>query len=148
MGLPRLLSLNSENELSNGSAAAFRKLRHATLACNGKQLLKTGKRCRVHCSSKIWLRKQVWNFVPRPIEPFVVSLDSEDGENFATLRFTEKRGGSAAALRSTNSTRPYRDRGFPGSPALIPRRIGAGSLRQWDDHATARIYHVPKWRYA
>jgi sucrose-6-phosphate hydrolase SacC (GH32 family) len=83
-------------------------------------------------------------FRPHPNQPFVVNLESEEGENFATLTFAESQGvrqltvNEIAAPLSGSGDAPVRLHLFLDGSVLEVFVNGTTAL-------TARIYHVPKW---
>ncbi len=103
MSLPRVLSLNSDNELEMKVATAAQQLRgaHRSLAAGARlperqQFL---ERLRIRdLAAELKLE-----FRPKS-EEFAIHLQSEAGENFASISFTNKSGGRE--LRIDNITAP------------------------------------------
>ena len=103
MSLPRVLSLNSDNELEMKVATAAQQLRgaHRSLAAGARlpERQTVLERLRIRdLAAELKLE-----FRPKS-EEFAIHLQSEAGENFASISFTNKSGGRE--LRVDNITAP------------------------------------------
>jgi sucrose-6-phosphate hydrolase SacC (GH32 family) len=123
---------------------ALRKLRHAHTGLQREATPEDRKKMLDTLLIQDLAAEISLEFRPKANEPFVVNLDSEDGENFATLRFTEKQG--VRQLTVNELTAPLSGSGdatvhlhlFLDGSVLEVFVNGTTTL-------TARIYHVPKW---
>ena len=141
MSLPRVLSLNSENELQTNVAPAAQQLRNAhTSILHGDNLAereKTLDALRIHdLAANIEMRVR-----PR-VNEFILRLQSQDGANFAAISCADKSG--RRELRVNTATAPIA--GTPGSPVDLRLFLDGSVLEVFANGTTAltaRIYRVP-----
>jgi beta-fructofuranosidase len=144
MALPRVLSLNSDGELQMEVLPALRKLRHAHTGLQRQAPPEDRKKMLDTLLIQDLAAEVSLEFRPKANEPFVVNLESEDGENFATLRFAEKQG--ARQLTVNELTAPLSGSG--DAPVRLHLFLDGSVLEVFVNGTTtltARIYHVPKW---
>jgi beta-fructofuranosidase len=141
MSLPRVLSLNSNNELQTEVAPAVQQLRVAHTSIPGdatsvmrEKILDTLRIHDLAAELKLELR-------PRPDE-FSVHLQSEGGENFATISCANK--SSSPELRVNSVAAPLR--GAAQSPVQLHAFLDGSVLEVFVNGTmalTARIYQTP-----
>ena len=141
MSLPRTLSLNSGNELQTDVAPVSGKLRtaHASITSETPPAAKQKilDELRIHdLAGELQLTVR-----PRG-NKFSIHLQSESGENFATLSFANKTGGRE--LRVNTVTAPLS--GAPGSPVHLRAFLDGSVLEVFANGTTsltARTYTIP-----
>jgi len=141
MSLPRVLSLNSQNELEMNVAPAAEKLRatHTAIARDAtpaarQKILDT--LCIRGLAAELNLQ-----FRPKA-DKFSMHLQSETGESFAAISCTNKAG--SRELRVNTVTAPLQ--GAPGSPVDLRAFLDGSVLEVFVNKTTAltaRIYQVP-----
>ncbi len=143
MGLPRVLSLNTEGELQMEAAPALRKLRHSHTSV--RQATPEDRKKTLDSLLIQDLAAEVsLEFRPNADQAFAVRLQSEDGENFATITCTEKAG--RRQLTVNELTAPLSGSG--DSPVRLHLFLDGSVLEVFANGTTAltaRIYLVPKW---
>jgi beta-fructofuranosidase len=134
MSLPRVLSLNSEDELQMNVVPAAHQLRsaHTSIAPNTAPTA-----LRIHdLAAELNLE-----FIPQA-DTFSIHLHSENGKNFATISCTNKSG--SRELRVNAVTAPLS--GAPGSPLHLHVFLDGSVLEVFVNGTTAltaRIYQIP-----
>jgi beta-fructofuranosidase len=141
MSLPRVLSLNSENEVEMNIASAAERLRaaHAGIAPHATPVArqKVLNTLRLHD-----LAAELELEVRPKADSFSLQLYSETGENFATISCTNKSG--VRELRVNSVTAPLS--GTPGSPLHLHLCLDGSVLEVFVNRTTAltaRIYQTP-----
>jgi len=144
MALPRVLSLNSDGELQMETVPALRKLRHAHTGLQREATPEDRKKMLDTLLIQDLSAEISLEFRPKANEPFTVNLDSEDGENFATLRFAEKQGVRELSVNELTA----RISGSGDAPVRLHLFLDGSVLEVFVNGTTAltaRICHVPKW---
>jgi beta-fructofuranosidase len=141
MSLPRVLSLNSENELQMDIAPAAQQLRgaHTSVARNDssaalQKLLETLRLHDLAAELELGFRSKT--------DAFAIHLQSEAGETFVTISCANKSGGRE--LRVDNVTAPLP--GAPGSPVHLHIFLDGSVLEVFANKTTSltkRIYKIP-----
>lgn len=141
MSLPRLLSLNSENELQMNVAHAAQQLRsvHTGIASNTtpaarRRILDT---LRIHD-----LAAELHLELTAMADTFSIHLHSDNEDDFATISCTTKSG--TRELRVNAVTAPVS--GAPGSPLRLHLFLDGSVLELFVNRTTAltaRIYQIP-----
>jgi beta-fructofuranosidase len=141
MSLPRVLSLNSENELQMEVAPAARQLRAAltrvpagaTRAARNKII----DEFRIHDLAA----ELDMEFIPK-VDAFSLELQSETGEDFAKISCTDKSKNRELSVNAITSTLP----GAAGSLLHLHAFLDGSVLEVFANGTTsltARIYRVP-----
>jgi len=141
MSLPRVLSLNAQNELQTEMAPPVQKLRghRVTLSrdTDAATRQKTLDTFRVHdLAAELDL-----HLLPKADE-FSLTLRAEDGKPFVAFACTEKPG--KRELRVNSVTAPLS--GAPGSPVRLHMYLDGSLLEVFANNTTtltARIYEIP-----
>jgi beta-fructofuranosidase len=141
MSLPRVLSLNSQNELQTEPAPVARKLRAEHTGIRREQTPIDRKKgldtLRIHdLDAELELELR-----PRA-DVFAIRLQSDAGDNFATISCTNKSG--SRELRVNNVTAPLA--GVAGSPTHLHMFLDGSVLEVFANGTTAltaRIYQIP-----
>jgi len=144
MALPRILSLSTEGDLQMEVLPALRKLRHSHTSLPRGASTESRKKLLDSLKIEDLSAEVSVEFRPQVNQPFVVSLESEDGENFATLKFAEKQG--VLQLAVNELTAPVS--GSADAPIQLHLFLDGSVLEVFVNGTTsltARIYHVPKW---
>ncbi len=145
MALPRVLSLNSANELQMEVLPEVRKLRRTHWKFSGQsgddeEQKKPIESTRIEdLSAELNLQ-----FLPKAGEPVTVLLKSEDGEAFATIVCGPKEGGRQIVVNNVSA--PLGESG--ASPIQLKLFLDGSVLEVFANGTTAltaRIYHAPKW---
>ena len=144
MALPRVLSLNSDGALQMEVAPALRKLRHSHIGfvqqTSAEDRKKTLESVRIpDLAAELRLEAQ-----PKIGQSFILHLQSEDGESFATIACT----GSADGRKLTVNELTAPLAGSADSPLHLQLFLDGSVLEVFVNGTTtltARIYHVPKW---
>jgi beta-fructofuranosidase len=141
MSLPRVLSLNAKNELQMNVAPAAQRLRsvNAGIASNPTP----GARRRIFDTLRIHhLAAELNMELTATADPFSIHLNSDDGENFATISCTTKSG--SRELRVNSVTAPLS--AAPGSSLHLHLFLDGSVLEVFVNRTTAltaRIYQIP-----
>jgi beta-fructofuranosidase len=144
MALPRVLTLNSDGELQMEVAPAIRKLRHSHTSLPRQASSAERKRILDSVNIPDLAAEVTLEFRPKPGQPFTLGLQSEDGQNFATLAFAETAGvrqltvNELSAPVSGSGDSPIRLHLFLDGSVLEVFVNGTTTL-------TARIYQAPNW---
>lgn len=141
MSLPRVLSLNSENELEMNVAPTVRQLRagHSGIArdasSTARQKILDG--IRIHdLAAELQLEFRA------KTDEFTLRLQSETGENFATISCANKSGGRE--IRVDTVSAPIS--GAPGTPVHLHIFLDGSVLEVFANGTTSltkRIYRIP-----
>jgi beta-fructofuranosidase len=141
MSLPRVLSLNSDNELEMNVAPAVQQLRagHSGIARDvsstaRQKIIETLRLHDVAAELKLEFRPQV--------DEFKIRLQSETGENFATISCANKSG--SRELRVDAVSAPIS--GASGSPVHLHIFLDGSVLEIFVNRTTSltkRIYRIP-----
>lgn len=141
MSLPRTLSLNSENELQTSIAPVAEQLRSTHTSITAETTPRAQQKIldtlRIHdLAAELQL-----TFRPKGDE-FSIHLQSESGENFATLSFTNKSGSRELRVNAVPAPLP----GVAGSPVHLRVFLDGSVLELFANGTTsltARIYKIP-----
>ncbi len=141
MSLPRVLSLNSDNELQTDVSPAAHGLRAAHTTINAETDLSARQKVLDALRITDLAAELTLELVPKADE-ISIHLQTESGENFTTISCVNKSG--TRELRVNRVTAP-----LPGSPAA-PLRLHAfldGSVLELfanqTTSLTARVYQIP-----
>ncbi len=141
MSLPRVLTLNSENELQINVAPAVQQLRAAHVgipsntAPSARQKVLNAFRIR-DLSAELNLK------FPPQAGTFSIHLESDDGESFATISCADKSGSRELHVNSVTALLS----GAPGSPLHLHLFLDGSVLEVFVNRSTAltaRIYQIP-----
>ena len=141
MSLPRVLSLNAKNELQMNVAPTAQRLRsvHAGFASNTTP----AARRRIFDTLRIHdLAAELNVELTATADPFSIHMNSDDGENFATISCTTKSG--SRELRVNSVTAPLS--AAPGSSLQLHLFLDGSVLEVFVNRTTAltaRIYQIP-----
>ena len=141
MSLPRVLSMNSENDLQMNVAPAAQQLRslHTGIASSTTPAARRGilDTLRIHnLAAELTLE-----FTPKA-DTFSIHLNSEKGGTFATISCTTKSG--SRELRVNSVTAPLS--ATPGSPLHLHLFLDGSVMEVFVNGTTAltaRIYQIP-----
>jgi beta-fructofuranosidase len=141
MSLPRLLSLNSENELEMNVAPTAQQLRsaHTGIATNATPAARRGilDTLRIHnLAAELNLE-----FTPKA-DTFSLHLNSENGDTFATISCTNKSGSRDLRVNSVTAQLSA----APGAPLQLHLFLDGSVLEVFVNGTTAltaRIYRIP-----
>jgi beta-fructofuranosidase len=141
MSLPRVLSLNSENELQTDVAPAAHQLRGAHTSMNPQATsaaqLKILDALRIHD-----LAAELKLELSPKAEAFSIHLQSETGEEFATISCTNKIESRHLRINTVAAPLP----GTAGSRVSLHVFLDGSVLEVFANETTsitARIYHIP-----
>ncbi len=141
MSLPRVLSLNAQNELQTETAAVAGKLRMPGLSFNHN----SSAAVRQKIIDMIRIRNlaaEIDLHFQSAADEFSLSLQPEDGKPFATIACTNK--SSTRELRVNSVTAPFP--GTHGDPVHLHMFLDGSVLEIFANETTAltaRIYEVP-----
>jgi beta-fructofuranosidase len=144
MALPRVLSLNSEGELQMDVLPALRKLRHAHTSLPRQATPEDRKKMLDSVSIQDLAAEVSLEFRPKAGQPLTLGLQSEDGQTFATISFSEKAGVRQLAVNEL--TAPLSGSG--DSPIRLHLFLDGSVLEVFVNGTTtltARIYNAPNW---
>lgn len=141
MSLPRVLSVSAESELQTEVAPAVAGLRGAHSHIGSQSSLLDKKKIletlRIH-DLAAELRFEV-----HPEDHFAMHLQSDSGENFATISITSTSTGREMKVNSVAAPLP----GTSGTPVHLNLLLDGSVLEVFADRTTsltARIYNAPK----
>ncbi|MGD1078696.1 MAG: glycoside hydrolase family 32 protein [Candidatus Sulfotelmatobacter sp.] len=141
MSLPRVLSLNSKNELQMNVAPAAQQLRAAHTRITPETTLIA--RWKILNSLRIHDLAAELNLELRPkADEFSIRLQSEAGESFATISCINKSGGRELSVKTFAAPFP----GATGSPVHLHMFLDGSVLEIFVNGTislTARIYRIP-----
>jgi beta-fructofuranosidase len=142
MALPRVVSLNAQQELQMDVVLSVEILRIATRHVGGQMDLETRKRSldvlRIHdLAAELQVECR-----PKPDRPFTLRLRSETGDTFATISCTNSPAGRELQVNNVRAT-------FPGNPVLpvhLRMFLDASVMEVFANGTTvltARVYQAP-----
>jgi beta-fructofuranosidase len=141
MSLPRVLSLNAQNELQTEVAPAFQRLRAAHSGLTGE--FSSSARQKILEDIRIRDLSAELKLELRPnASDFAIHLQSDTGENFATISCASKSAGRELQVNSVKAPLP----GEPGSSVQVHLLLDGSVLEVFVNQTTsvtARIYQVP-----
>ena len=144
MALPRVLSLNSANELQMEVLPEVQKLRRTHWKFSGQSGNKEQKKPIESTRIKDLSAELNLEFRPGAGEPVTVFLKSEDGEAFATIVCATEEGARRITVNDVGA--PFA--GLGTSPIQLQIFLDGSVLEVFANGTTAittRIYRVPKW---
>jgi beta-fructofuranosidase len=141
MSLPRVLSVNSDNELQTEVSPAARRLRTAHTSITGETDLSARQKLLDTLRITDLAAELRLELVPKADE-ISAHLQTESGENFATISCVNKSG--RRELRVNHITAPLA--GSPGAPVFLHAYLDGSVLELFANQTTslsARIYQIP-----
>ena len=141
MSLPRVLSLNSENELEMKVAPAAQRLRGAHINLSAGSATSALQQFLGNLRIRDLAAEVEFEFRPKS-EEFTIHLQSDAGENFASISFANKSGGRE--FRVDNITAPLH--GSAEAPVHLHIFLDGSVLEMFVNGTTAltkRVYKIP-----